>query len=418
LGHDGTAAGTRLLRDINPAPVGSSPGGFETLGGGSVAGDFTALGGRAVFRANDGVHGPEPWIIDGTAEGTRLLLDINPGTRAVSSPGNFTALGGGGRCSSPTMASTSASPGSRTAPRRARACSGTPTRGGGSVPPALSPRSAAGDVQHRQRRQRSEPWITDGTTEGTRLLLDIAPGPGGSGSSGFTALGDGRVVFAALSMDPVNGRDLWITDGTAEGTRLLLDFNPGPGGGVQDNFIALGNGRALFVADDGRRGAEPWISDGTPEGTRLLLDIAPGTGGPGQQLPLPLSPRSGTDACCSPPWTPVNGREPWITDGTAEGTRLLRDTSPAPGGGFFDFTGFTALGDGRALFTADNGINGRELWITDGTAEGTRLLLDINPGAGGSSISTLPGRGPPSPHRAAGARRAVRGPPLRLMPRF
>jgi ELWxxDGT repeat protein len=32
-------------------------------------------------------------------------------------------------------------------------------------------------------------------------------------------------------------------------------------------------------------------------------------------------------------------------------------------------------------FAANNGVNGRELWITDGTASGTQMIFDINPGA-------------------------------------
>ena len=31
-----------------------------------------------------------------------------------------------------------------------------------------------------------------------------------------------------------------------------------------------------------------------------------------------------------------------------------------------------------------DGENGRELWLTDGTSAGTRMLVDINPGATGS----------------------------------
>ncbi|MCX7933289.1 MAG: hypothetical protein N2588_12170, partial [Rhodovarius sp.] len=30
------------------------------------------------------------------------------------------------------------------------------------------------------------------------------------------------------------------------------------------------------------------------------------------------------------------------------------------------------------FFSADDGVTGRELWITDGTAAGTRLLRDIH----------------------------------------
>jgi len=42
--------------------------------------------------------------------------------------------------------------------------------------------------------------------------------------------------------------------------------------------------------------------------------------------------------------------------------------------------GLTALGD-RLFFEADDGIHGRELWVTDGTPEGTSLVEDLCPGS-------------------------------------
>src|SRR3954470_23549626 len=96
-----------------------------------------------------------------------------------------------------------------------------------------------------------------------------------------------RFVFSASS---TGGRELWITDGTTEGTQLLSDINPSgssnPGsfyfqseGGnivsIPADLAALDDGRALFDADDGTHGVEPWVTDGTPEGTYLVADINP-----------------------------------------------------------------------------------------------------------------------------------------------
>ena len=51
------------------------------------------------------------------------------------------------------------------------------------------------------------------------------------------------------------------------------------GGGIED-FSSGGvtASHLFFVADDGTHGEEPWVSDGTPEGTELLLDIYPDGG--------------------------------------------------------------------------------------------------------------------------------------------
>jgi len=45
--------------------------------------------------------------------------------------------------------------------------------------------------------------------------------------------------------------------------------------------------------------------------------------------------------------------------------------------------------NGTAFFGADNGINGNELWKSDGTPAGTVLVKDINPGLISSSIRNL-----------------------------
>ncbi len=82
----------------------------------------------------------------------------------------------------------------------------------------------------------------------------------------------------------------------------------------------------LYGADNGSHGWEIWRSDGTPEGTFLLKDIYPGTGGwwPGPSLVshgvLYFSIQD-----------PEHGVELWRTDGTAAGTYLVADIFPGTG---------------------------------------------------------------------------------------
>jgi len=132
--------------------------------------------------------------------------------------------------------------------------------------------------------QGNELWVSDGTTEGTQLLLDINPGSSGddfsysSSPSNFIEFND-QLFFTAD--DGINGNELWVSDGTTEGTQLLLDINPGSIGysyvnsSFASNFIEFDD-KLLFTANDGVNGNEIWVSDGTTEGTQLLLDINPG----------------------------------------------------------------------------------------------------------------------------------------------
>nr|NCS42022.1 hyalin [Microcystis aeruginosa BS13-10] len=73
----------------------------------------------------------------------------------------------------------------------------------------------------------------------------------------------------------------------------------------------------------------------------------------------------------------VNGEELWKSDGTAAGTVLVKDIRPGYSG--FGPRYLTAVGN-TLFFTADDGVNGTELWKSDGTAAGTVLVKDIRPG--------------------------------------
>ncbi|WP_224371206.1 ELWxxDGT repeat protein [Hyalangium versicolor] len=80
---DGTAAGTRIARDVYPGHL-----------SGAVGGSLLAVPsqGVVVFRATDGVHGVEPWVSDGTEAGTWMEGDLAPGP-ATSNPTDFTLSG-------------------------------------------------------------------------------------------------------------------------------------------------------------------------------------------------------------------------------------------------------------------------------------------------------------------------------------
>lgn len=119
-----------------------------------------------------------------------------------------------------------------------------------------------------------EPWITDGTPDGTFQLGDLKPGSGDSAPYGFVDAGE-RVFFRAD--DNEHGHELWMTDGTREGTGLAADIWPGQESSTPYNIVPNGS-QLYFSARDDVHGEELWMLDvGDPGHTfRLVKDLRPG----------------------------------------------------------------------------------------------------------------------------------------------
>jgi len=128
----------------------------------------------------------------------------------------------------------------------------------------------------------TEIWETDGTPGGTKILKDIYH----DYWSGVTAVSmpmapaeqpdlieyNGKMHFSAT--DSTHGIELWYSDGTNSGTQMLIDIMPGRFRGCYFAHSAVYNGRLYFSADSNQyQGKEPWVTDGTALGTYLLKDI-------------------------------------------------------------------------------------------------------------------------------------------------
>ncbi|NOK06672.1 MULTISPECIES: ELWxxDGT repeat protein [Myxococcus] len=81
-----------------------------------------------------------------------------------------------------------------------------------------------------------------------------------------------------------------------------------------------------------------------------------------------------------------SGLELWKSDGTPEGTQLVRDINPGPASSYI--TGLTVVGE-HVYFSAYEASRGQELWKSDGTPEGTVIVRDIYPGIESSGPSSL-----------------------------
>ncbi len=301
----------QLVRDINPY-------------GNSFFMDFVALGDSAFFWADDGEHGIEPWISDGTPSGTHLVKDIRVGAlSARNSSGPIVALG---------------------------------------------PRVIFAAIDEANG---FEPWSSDGTEAGTFMLADIGPGTASGWIRSLVTM-RGNAYFVAQES---TGTSLWRTDGTRAGTWPLITM-PAPGPREPAQLVAdEAGGQVFFVATTEATGREWWKTDGTRAGARLVADLVPGPGSPqlGDAIAaggrLFFSATVGTQASTL-----------WCAHGTATGARLVRDPTV---GGPTNVGRLCAVGD-CVIFSGTSPAAGAEPWLSDGTATGTYMLADLQAGAAGS----------------------------------
>lgn len=337
--------------------------------------DLTPAGETLFFLATESSTGSELWATDGSTGGTRLVRDITSGAQG-SSLSHLAAVGR-------TLVFSRWIPGTAT------------------------------------QAERTELWRSDGTATGTQRLVDFGAG---SNVSWQTLRLDTASLFFVTH--PSRGTELWKTDGTAAGTGLVQHIDSEQ---VSPQDVRSEGRRVFFTVLDGSN-TEVWQTDGTPAGTLRLYTFGPNPvarllGSLGEYVYLTLSDAdaqrmrvyrlrtgvaSSREYIASLP-NPYAGQpdaipfldtvartegkiffsigiasqgpvprdtQLWVTDGTQAGTKLLRrplslsDEYSSP---------IYALSNGLVFFAAYEPVVGIEPWVSDGTAGGTRRLKDIAP---------------------------------------
>lgn len=358
---DGSPSGTRLLKDIYPGGRGQGK-----------TDDFLTINDKTFFFARDsrpdGRYNTRLWVSNGTESGT-YSLEANTGNgNVMTRVGNKVVFN--------SRSDLWVSDGTK--------------EGTVMIAEDIRPTNmfSAGDyiVFSGKNASGAELWVTDGTQAGTKMLKDIYPGKRGSIPRGFTILNN-QVYFTAE--DKAHGREMWKTDGTAAGTVLIADLKTGEdvfGGGnngVVSNQLVTANDKIFFVghntSSDKLNAFSLWTSDGTAGGATEVKQFQD------MENTIGMLTAFGSKVVFVTGRYGKSNNRLWVSDGTGAGTFQLHDSMDmnVPRAGYYE-NKFAEV-NGKLLF-AGNDDNGTELWETDGTRAGTRLLKDINTAPGKSGV--------------------------------
>jgi ELWxxDGT repeat protein len=211
-------------------------------------------------------------------------------------------------------------------------------------------------------------WKSDGTSAGTVLVKNGLMDPGNL----FVFNGILYFLNDRVGTYPYEYRwnEIWKSDGTLAGTIMLkrsdaeeIQLLKGIGANQYFTVITIGFGREL------------WKTSGTLASTQLVKDIRPGVNG---SITETFSEVIGSDLYFVAN-SGTTGEELWKSNGTNAGTVLVKDINPGAGNGVrVDFAS-SAVANNTLFFVGTDGVNGAELWKSNGTSAGTVLVKNVNP---------------------------------------
>ncbi|WP_027381969.1 ELWxxDGT repeat protein [Epilithonimonas caeni] len=347
-----------LVKDINPGTSNSAPSNFAVLNG--------KLYFSATYSPTGSSIGTELWESDGTEDGTKLVMDIYPGTSSSSPSNLFTfnnkiyftgSISVNGTNTSGLILSYNATDGLQTVSSTAKFATNF-TNVGNTLyfkanNTAVTPNTQrlfyldgnsqavnADDnttvmfvgkvgeqlIANAQYKTAANPtWYQLFGFNGTSfdILKNINPSGTAYPQNFYYSASLGKTFFSSNGGE---GQELWMTDGTESGTKLVKDINTfsATAGSGPNNFVEY-NGKVYFSAADGSTtGTELWVTDGTEQGTSLVKDLFPGSSSSfpekmvvyGDKLYFLMSNTGGA-------------RQLWETDGTEGGTKLVESLAVA-----------------------------------------------------------------------------------------
>jgi len=383
---DGTH-GVELWKS-NGGPLG--PGGTELAAdisgsGSSDPQDFAEVDGTVFFAANDGIHGIELWKVAPPFTTPIMVEDINPTASGVLPPAQLTNVNG--TLFFAANDGTGKELWKSVAPYNAASTEivkniNTTTPTADSSPGQLTNINGtllfnADDGTGDELWKSVAPYDSTSTTK-----IDI--NPSGDSFPGPLTNVNGTLLFEADDGSG-DGFELFKVAPPYTAATQVEDINPSGNADVAQ-LVNL-NGTLFFRANDGsgvgQHGAELWKSVAPFDAASTnLIDINPG---PASSAPTVLTNVGGTLFFRADDG--VNGAELWRSNGGPlgpGGTEMVADIDPGSGGS--SPSRITDV-NGIAFFGAEEPANGQELWKSNGV--GANMVADISSGAGGSAPNEL-----------------------------
>lgn len=407
---DGTDTGTLLVKDLESGTSSSSP---QTL---------VDVNGLLFFTAT-GYNGRELHISDGTATGTKLIKDMYP-IQTDAQVNNMTAVGNTlffTAHASPDYLDIELYKSNGTSSGTVKVkdiIKGTTA----SNPHYLTAFNGKLIFSVNDQVHGDEVWISDGTANGTNLLADIYPATMSSSITSIAAY-PGGVMFNANT--PVLKDELWKSNGDTASTQLVKDLGTTNNNSAAPNQLTSFKNEVYFATTGADCYGDFFHSNGTATGTsKIGIKSFYGTLGDFTEVkgslyftwysslyPELWKYTSGNSASkvvtinnnglgdevdnligmngylyFTARETSNTGNELYRSDGTSSGTKVVRDIYP-------DYknsnpSNLTVM-DTTLFFTADDGSKGRELWKTNGTYSSTVMVKEIVAGASSPGINNM-----------------------------
>jgi ELWxxDGT repeat protein len=353
-----------LVLDINPKTVTrEDPRGFTI-----------ATSKWSYFWADNGTH-YEPWVTDGTGAGTfswGAKSQLNLGAPRLQ-------MGGKVYLAAPTVSGGAVvwvSDGTRTGSHIVGELTSDPTWVN------FSPETAFGSqlvfTGMSQKTAARELWTLNGLGD-PGAHISSSTGEPYEAESGTVTVVNGKLYFLVLAAAPGVGVEPWVSDGTSSGTKRLA-YIPNAAGALITQLVQVGN-YLIFAAATSTTGKELWRIDTRDNSVSQVADIAPGAASAlGEVVRFGLVGAAAVFRASSDGSTFAL----WRTDGTAAGTYQIAPVEPDPNSAT-EFFGTASMG--HLIFWAPTDSGPDDAWTTDGSSAGT-MRLPIS-GASDTSLTLI-----------------------------